>query len=121
MIDIIEFTEEFFKSEYVQDNIVAIISMLVISFLLGAVIVWLYMTKIYMKCVLNDRRDLEKENKVLCDNVEQLQTELNEVKANRDMLLSKSKELAFFDSLDKAKKAQNDIDPALELFIRKDK
>ena len=116
-----QFFEDFFKSEYVQDHIIATILMLVIFLILGAVIMWFFMTKIYMRCILNEKEDLKKKNQELNNSAEQLKLELTEVKAHMEVLLSKSKELAIFDSIVKAQKSEKDIDPALQQFIQNSK
>lgn len=116
-----QFIDEFFKSEYVQDHIVATILMLVIFLILGATIMWLFMTKIYMRCILNEKEALKKKNQELNDSAEQIKGELTELKAHMEILLSKSKELAIFDSMVKAHQSEKDIDPALQQFIRNSK
>ena len=123
-----DFFNEFYKSELAKNNIAIIVVSIILLLMAGACIMWLYMSKIYLKSVQNDNADLKKQNSELKGNVETLnnriitlQAELAEVKQDRDDLLKTSDQLCFYYQMKKMEKMKKEdsIDPALDQFIRK--
>lgn len=114
-----DFFDEFFKSEFAKNNIIAIIITVILLLIVGAVLMWLYMSKIYMKCLNNENVDLKKKVENLDDKIISLEKELKEVTENRDELLEKNNRLSFYDKMAKVKEiAENEeTDSAIEQFI----
>lgn len=116
-----DFFNEFFKSDFAKNHVIVIIITVIMLLAIGAFLMWLYMSKIYMKCLKNENAELKKKVECLNDKIVSLEKELKEVAANRDTLLVQNDRLSFYDKMTKAKKvAENeDADAAIEQFINK--
>ena len=116
-----DFFNEFFKSDLAKNHVIVIIITVIMLFAIGAFLMWLHMSKIYMKCLNNENVELKNKVKCLNDKIDSLENKLKEVTANRDILLVQNNKLSFYDKMAKAKKvAENeDADAAIEQFINK--
>lgn len=116
-----DFFNDFFKSDLAKNNIIVIIITVIILLAIGAFLMWLYMSKLYMKCLYNENADLKKSVESLNDSIVLLEKELKEITENRNTLLEQNKKLSFYDDMTKAKEIAKDeeTDPAIEQFINK--
>lgn len=116
-----DFFNDFFKSDLAKNNVIVIIITVIMLLAVGALLMWLYMSKIYMKCLKNENVELKKKVESLNDKYVLLEKELKEITANRNTLLAQNDRLSFYDKMTEAKKvAENEeVDAAIEQFINK--
>lgn len=116
-----DFFNEFFKSDLAKNNIIVVIITVIILLAIGSFLMWLYMSKLYMKCLKNENVDLKKKVENLNNKNVLLEEELKEITENRNTLLTQNKRLSFYDEMTKNKEvAENEeIDAAIEPFINK--
>ena len=78
------------------------------------------MTKISMKCMINENEELKKRNVELEKKCNSLEVELHEAKEKNDKLLEINNRLAFYDKIEKRESfvQRDEIDPAIEKFIQ---
>lgn len=114
-----DYLDSFFKSNLAKNNIIAITIAVIVLLVIGAVIMWFYMSKIHMKCVINENEDLKKKVENMNNKIISLEQELKNVTENRDALLKMNDRLSFYNKMAKAKEfAENEeIDSAIEKFL----
>lgn len=114
-----DFFNDFFKSDLAKNNIIVVILTVIMLLAIGAILMWLYMNKIHMKCINNENVELKKNVENLNDTIVLLEKKLKEITANRDTLLEQNNKLAFYDKVNKTQEiAKNEeTDPAIEQFI----
>lgn len=114
-----DFINEFFKSGLAENDILVVIVLLIMTLMVGAFLMWLYMSKIYMKCVRNENAQLKEEVDALSEKVVSLEEELEKMTANRDDLLAQDDRLSFYDKMVRAREvAENEeTDSAIDQFV----
>lgn len=110
---------EFCKLDFVKNHIVSFIIIAIVLIAVGAAMMYLYMSKIYMKYIINKNSDLKKKNKDMTTEIASLKNNLREVTKSRDELLEMNDKLSFYYEMRKTQEnAQNgEIIPAIQTFI----
>ena len=113
-----DFFNEFFQSDLVKNNIVTVIAIAVLLIVIGAGLMWLYMTRIYMKSLGNENTGLKKENEKIKSDLEKMDKEYTLLKERLEALIASSKRLKFMDEQHIARNTET-TDSALDEFLRK--
>ena len=75
---------DFFSSDFLKDNLVMFISLLVLSFIAGLFLMWLY-TKFFSTVIVKNKNDeLKKLNNNLSDENKKLMTEIDVLKSEKE-------------------------------------
>lgn len=116
-----DFFNDFFKSDLAKNNVIVIIITVIMLLAIGAFLMWLYMSKIYMKYLNNENIELKKKAESLNAEKVSLEKKLKEITASRNSLLEQNNKLSFYEKITKAKEAaeNEETDSAIEQFINK--
>lgn len=92
-----DFFNEFFQSDLVKHNVVAFTMIAILLIVIGAGLMWLYMSKIYMKSLENRNNKLNEEIERIKSELDKLQNAHGTLKARHEALVSESMRLRFMD------------------------
>lgn len=109
-----EFFDNFFKSALAKNNVISIIIIIAVLIAIGALLMWLYMSKIHLKLQINKIQCLEDLLKQKDKTISDLNEQLMVSKHNLSELMSQSEEFAFFNQL---QKSADENDPAIQEFV----
>lgn len=112
-----DFLFDFFQSDIVKEHMGAIIGALLLAFLLGAFLTWLYMEKIHMKCVINENADLTQKKELLEKEIEENKECIAQLQTKNKKLLEDKQEFRFYEEM-RAAREPDKVDEALESFLK---
>lgn len=110
-----DFFNEFLQSDLAKDNKIAFSVTAVLLLIVGAGLMWLFMSKIYMKSLENSVDELKKKNEKMESDFKELQRKFDQMAARHKALLESSDRLKFYDEQYVARNVDT-TDPALDEF-----
>jgi len=114
-----DFLNEFFKSEFVKDNVGGVVAVAIVLFIAGAALMWAYLTFIHFKIQINEKKKTDEKNKLLTyDNIE-LQNEVNKLQKENKDLKEKLHRQNFSEDMEIYNENKDDIDDAVSELITK--
>ena len=112
-----DFFNEFFQSELVKNNIATVIIISILLILIGAGLMWLYMSKIHMMRLENENADLKRENEKVKSDIQEVTKAYKDLEERLKSLTASSDRLKFLDEQYIARNTDMS-DSALEEFLK---
>ena len=112
-----DFFNEFFQSELVKNNIATVIIISILLILIGAGLMWLYMSKIHMMRLENENADLKRENEKIKSDIQEVTKAYKDLEERLKSLTASSDRLKFLDEQYIARNTDMS-DSALEEFLK---